>query len=150
MMVKNCLMAPRSRNTWAVRRKERSVMQSQEPVWGMVFQPPDVKYVKQWIWILFISVQGLPSWYSGKESACQCRSWKRHRFIPWVEKIPWSWKWQPTPVFLPGESHGQRSLVGYIPWGHKELDMTEYAYTKEYGFIKTVSMSNSFYMKKTR
>ena len=38
--------------------------------------------------------------------------------------------------------------MGYIPWGHKELDMTEYAYTKEYGFIKTVSMSNSFYMKK--
>ena len=34
-------------------------------------------------------------------------------------------KWQPTPVFLPGESHGQRSLVGYIPWGHKESDMTE-------------------------
>ena len=45
--------------------------------------------------------------------------------IPWVEKIPWHRKWQPTPIFLPGESHGQRSLVGYSPWGHKELDMTE-------------------------
>ena len=45
----------------------------------------------------------------GKESACQCR---RCEFDPWVGKIPWRRKWQPTPVFLPGESHGQRSLVG--------------------------------------
>ena len=42
-----------------------------------------------------------------------------------VEKIPWSRKWQPTPVFLPGKSHGQRSLVGYSPQGHKESDMTK-------------------------
>ena len=38
---------------------------------------------------------------------------------------PWRRKWQPTPVFLPGESHGQKSLVGYSPWGRKELDRTE-------------------------
>ena len=38
----------------------------------------------------------------------------------WVRKIPWRTAWQPTPVFLPGESHGQRSLEGYSPWGHKE------------------------------
>ena len=44
---------------------------------------------------------------------------------PWVGKIPWRRKWQPTPVVLPGESHGGRSLVGYSPWGHKESDMTE-------------------------
>jgi len=44
----------------------------------------------------------------------------------WVGKIPWRRKWQPTPVFLPGKSHGQRSLVGYSPWGHKELDTTEW------------------------
>ena len=47
------------------------------------------------------------------------------RFDPWVGKIPWRRKWQPTPVFLPGESHGERSLVGYSPRGHKDLDMTE-------------------------
>ena len=41
------------------------------------------------------------------------------------EKVPWRRRWQPTPVFLPGESHGQRSLVGYSPWGCKELDTTE-------------------------
>ena len=49
----------------------------------------------------------------------------RHRFYPWVEKILWKREWQPTPVFLPGESHGQRSLTGNSPWGHKELDTTE-------------------------
>ena len=57
--------------------------------------------------------------------ACQCRRHKRQKFNPWVRKIPWSRKWEPTPVSLPGESHGQRSLVGYSPWGHKELDMTD-------------------------
>ena len=53
------------------------------------------------------------------------RSCKRHRFDPWVMKIPWRRKWQPTPVFLPGESHGKRSLAGYSPWGCKESDTTE-------------------------
>ena len=48
---------------------------------------------------------------------------------PWVGKTPWSRQWQPTPAFLPGQSHGQRSLAGYSPWGHKESDMTEYAHT---------------------
>ena len=51
---------------------------------------------------------------------------KRCRLDPWVGKIPWSRKRQPTPVFLPGESHGQRSLVGYSPWGHKESDATQW------------------------
>ena len=49
----------------------------------------------------------------------------RRGFSPGVGKIPWRRNWQPTPVFLPGESHGQRSLVGYSPRGHKELDTTE-------------------------
>ena len=49
----------------------------------------------------------------------------RDGFHPLVGKIPWRRKWQPTPVFLPGESHGQRNLVGYSPWGHEELDMTK-------------------------
>ena len=46
-------------------------------------------------------------------------------FNPWVEKIPWRRKWQPTLVFLPGKSHGQRTLVGYRTWSRKESDMTE-------------------------
>ena len=46
-------------------------------------------------------------------------------FDPWVRKIPWRRKRQPTPVFMPGKSHGPRSLVGYTPWGRKESDTTE-------------------------
>ena len=52
-------------------------------------------------------------------------------FDPWVGKIPWRREWQPTLVFLPGESHGQRSLVGYSPLVLKELDMTAHMYTHE-------------------
>ena len=50
---------------------------------------------------------------------------QRHRFNRCIRKIPWRRKWQPTPVFLPGESHGKRSLARYSLWGHKESDMTE-------------------------
>ena len=59
-------------------------------------------------------------WLSGKKkkSPCQCR---RHGFNRWVEKIFWRKKWQPTPVFLPGKSHGQRNLVENSPWGHKRV-----------------------------
>jgi len=49
-------------------------------------------------------------------------------FDPWLRKIPWRRKWYPTPVFLPGKFHGQRILVGYSPWGHKELGVTEHAH----------------------
>ena len=59
--------------------------------------------------------KGFPGGTSGKEHACQCRRPKRRKFNPWVRKILWRREWQPTPVFLPGESHGQKSLVGYSP-----------------------------------
>ena len=61
----------------------------------------------------------LPRWLSGKESTCQSRTHRRCGFDSWVGKIPWRRKWQPIPVFLPGKSHGQRSLVGYSLWGHR-------------------------------
>ena len=54
------------------------------------------------------------------------RTCRRPRLDPWVRKIPCWREWVSTPVFLPGEFHGQRSLAGYSPWGHKELDMTEW------------------------
>ena len=73
--------------------------------------------------------KGFPSGSAGKEPACQCRRCKRRGFNPWVRKIPWRKKWQPTPVFLPGKFHGQRSLVVYIPWGRKESDATECRHT---------------------
>ena len=56
----------------------------------------------------------------------------------WVRKIPWSRKWQPTPVFLPGKSHGQRSLMCYSPWDCKKSDMTEHA-------CQTTYLANSFF-----
>ena len=64
------------------------------------------------------TTMGLPWWLSDKGSARQCR---KHRLDLWVGKIPWRRKWQPTPVFLPGKSHGQRRLAGYSPWGHKRV-----------------------------
>ena len=75
------------------------------------------------------SKKRLPRWLSGKESTCQCRRRRRHGFSPWVGKIPWSRKWQPTPVFLPEKFHGQRHLAGHSPWSHKEADMTEHAHS---------------------
>ena len=69
------------------------------------------------------SHQGSPSLELRWQNIClQCR---RPEFNPWVRKIPWRRAWQPTAVFLPGKFHGQRSLVGYSPWGCKEFDMTE-------------------------
>ena len=63
---------------------------------------------------------GFPAGSNIKESAMQivCNA-GRPGFTPWVGRIPWRRKWQPTPVFLPGEFHGQRSLVGYRPWDHR-------------------------------
>ena len=63
----------------------------------------------------------LPGGSAGKVSACN----EGDRFDSWVRKIPWRRKWQPAPAFLPGKSHGQRSLAGCSPWGGKELDAVE-------------------------
>ena len=68
------------------------------------------------------SCNRLPWWLRWWSDGQQCG---RHRFNPWVGKVLWRRKWQPTPVLLPAKSHGRRSLVGYSPWGHKESDMTE-------------------------
>ena len=69
-----------------------------------------------------IIIKGLPWWPRQQRICLQCR---RPGFDPWVKKIPWRREWQPTPVFLPGKSHGQRCLVGYSPWARKESDRTE-------------------------
>ena len=81
--------------------------------------------------------EGFPGGTKGKESACQYkRCYKRCGFDPWVWKIPRSRKWQPIPVFLPGKSHGQRSLAGYSSWGHKESDITKQAYMMVFNYFK--------------
>ena len=68
---------------------------------------------------------GFPGGASGKEPTCQCKRHKRPGFDPWMRKIPKRRESQPTPVFLPGKSHGERSLTGYSSQGCKKLDMTE-------------------------
>ena len=70
--------------------------------------------------------RGFPGGFSGKEYACECRG---------CGFDPWRRKWQPTPGFLPGESHGQRSLAGYSSWGRRESEMTENART---AFLKNL------------
>ena len=66
--------------------------------------------------------KGFPGSSDGKESTCNVGG---PGFDPCVGKIPWRRQWLPTPVFLFGEFHGQRSLAGYNPWGRKESDITE-------------------------
>ena len=64
---------------------------------------------------------GFPAGASSKEPICQCGKHRGLGFNPWVCKTPWRTKWQPTPVFLPGEPNGQRSLVGYSPQGWQRV-----------------------------
>ena len=80
---------------------------------------------KYWLYescLPYLFILGFPGDASDKEAACRC---KRCRFYPWVRKISWRKAWQSPPVFLPGESHGQRSLMDYCPYGHNESDTTE-------------------------
>ena len=93
---------------------------SQYSSWCFLFFLPDLS---DYHCFDLVSWLGLPWWLSGKEPACQCR---RREFDLWFGKIPCRCKWLPTPVFLPGKSHEQGSLVGYSPWGHKESDMTQW------------------------
>ena len=71
-----------------------------------------IRLMREQILFKYKAKRGLPWWLSGIKFACQCR---RLGFDLWAGKIPLGRKWQPTPVFLPGEFHGQRSLVGYSP-----------------------------------
>ena len=112
---------------------QKRVLTRTWPSWHPGIRFPASRIVRKKI-LLFISypvygtylgqnIAGISRWFSGKESTCQCR---RCGLDLCVRMIPWRRKWQSTPVFLPGESHGQRSLAGYSPWGHKELDTVEW------------------------
>ena len=85
--------------------------------------PPSLACITYWKKVS--PAEGFPGGASDKEPACQWRRCKRRGFDPWVGKKPWRRAWHPTPVFLPGESHGQKSLAGYSPWGCQELDTIE-------------------------
>ena len=85
-------------------------------------------------WGYLLKGKGFPGGASGKEPTCQCTRCETRWLNPRIRKIPRRRAWQPTPVFLPRESHGQRSLVGYSPWGHKELDTT-WAHMRVYLYL---------------
>ena len=88
---------------------------------------------------IFISL-GLLWWLRGQSVCLQCG---RPGFDPWVGKTPWKKKWQPTPVLLPGESHGGRILVGYSPRGCKELDTTEWLHFHFIHIFSSVQSSSA-------
>ena len=96
--------------------------------------------------LLFV-LNGLLRWCNGKEPICQRRRCKRHEFDPWVRMIPWSRKWQPTPVFLPGESHGQGSLVGSNPWGGSQKVRHDYTCMSSFVLKKFTSFWNTLYLE---
>ena len=90
-------------------------------------------------------MEGFPSGASGKEPACQFRRHKRYRFNPWVGKIPWRRAWQSIPVFLPGESHGQRSLEGYNSMElQSQTQLKRLSIAHMYGVSPSTVFSNQF------
>ena len=109
---------------------ESSACQPEKQLVGLISPLPDHRHravTLPRLWCFnrpLFPLRGLPTWRSGKESICQC--WRRE-FHPWLGKIPWRWKWQSAPVFLPGKFHGQRSLAGYSPRGRKESDTTQHS-----------------------
>ena len=101
--------------------------------WGKVIQEMETIW-SVWMPIVQILIRirakkGLPRWHSGKESACQCRRCKRCRFYPWVKKILWSRKWQPTPVLLPGNPMDREAWQPTVH-GVTESDTTEHAHIR--------------------
>ena len=86
---------------------------------------------------------GFSWWLSDNVSTCHCGRGKRCGFDPWVRKIPWIRKWQPTAVFLPGKSHGERILMGYTPWGCRVRHNLATEHTA-YVFICIIFFSQDF------
>ena len=88
---------------------------------------------------------GLPGGSDGKVFV----QFRRSRFNPWVGKISWRRKWQPTPVFFPGKSHAGRNLVGYSPWGRKESDTTErlHFHLDSWAILPLLNNWDLFYIK---
>ena len=93
-----------------------------DQLFSLVFPPLSSSFLFLGFIPPFLPYFRLPWWLQQERICLQCG---RPGFDPWVGKIPWRRAWQPTPVFLPGESHGQRSLVGCSPWGCKESDTTQ-------------------------
>ena len=84
--------------------------------------------------IFFFAFPWWLSWWN------TCLQYRRPWFNPWVRKISWRREWQPTPAFLPGEFHRQRSLAGYCPWNPKESDRTEQLTLSHFTYISVICM----------
>ena len=126
-------------NAWKWKVKGKLLSHVWPLAWTAAYQaPPSMGFSRQKYWsgvpLTICVAYGLLRRFSGKELTCQSR---RGRFNHWVGKIPWRRRLQPTPVFLPGEFHSQRSLAGYSLWGCKESDTTELL-THTYIFIWNV------------
>ena len=94
---------------------------------NLIIPPASAESVKGCVCFIVGDRKGLPGGSVIKNPPVM-QEMKGTEFDPWVGKIPWRRAWQTTPVFLPGESHGPRSLAGYSPWGCKELNVTEHAH----------------------
>jgi len=102
--------------------------------------PPDFQVWDGTWWMAFLR--------SSHETLSLMLLWRitqetRQGFNPWIRNIPWRRKWQPFPVFLPGKSCGQKSLVGYSPWGQKESDTTEHTHSTQCVVNGSASSSGS-------
>ena len=104
--------------------------------------------VQNALWLM-LGMSGLPWWFCGNESSCR---WKRRGFDPWVGKIPRRRKWLSTPVFLPGESNGQRILAAYSPWGcrHDLATKQQQRYEKTFVFKNDFTLDNVGALERTQ
>ena len=117
---------------WKVKVKSFSHVWLVATPWTAGYQaPPSMGFSRQEYWSEVL-LPSLPYGASGKEPTCQCRRHKRHRYDPWVRKIPWRRKWQPAPICLPGKSHGQWRLAA-----------TVHGVTKSQTRLKQLSMHTS-------
>ena len=99
--------------------------------------------LQQTHWILIFGAHffELGSFPGGSHGKRVCLQRGRPRFNPWVGKIPWKRKWQPTPVLLPGKSHEWRCLIGFSSWGHKESELTEHLHFHFLSFFELTVLS---------
>ena len=103
-------------------------------------------HVNPWLFHFNVWQNSLQIKKKKKESTCQCRRRKKCRFDPWVRNIPWRRKWQPSPLFLPGKSHGQRSLAGYSLWCGKRVRHDLVTKQQQYWFYSnSPEKTNWFY-----
>ena len=105
-------------------------------------------YMTKWLTHTHICQQHFPTGSAGKEPSCQHRWCKKRKFNPWVGKIPWRKKWQPTPIFLPWRFHEERSLADYSPWGCKKSNLTDCSQTYVNSTGNSAQYSAMIYMRK--